>query len=125
MHAVLTQRRLAEAAASLSLSFRRGLVLLVGDCDSVGLSRLFGISVLGERGCGCSSSAIDSVSRNVNAPRRCVEAREQAAGKRTEAGRHENREGPCWSYNYLTAAATGGRVRFLIGAASGVNGWED
>jgi len=49
---VLTQRRLAEAAASLSLSFRRGLVLLVGDREPGGLSMLFGIEEVGERGCG-------------------------------------------------------------------------
>jgi len=52
IHAVLTQRRLAEAAASLSLSFRRGLVLLVGDREPGGLSMLFGIEEVGERGCG-------------------------------------------------------------------------
>ncbi len=52
IHAVLTQRRLAEAAASLSLSFRRGLVLLVGDREPGGLSMLFGIGEVGERGCG-------------------------------------------------------------------------
>jgi len=69
IQAVLTQRRLAEAAASLSLSFRRGLVLLVGDREPGGLSIVLGMEDVGERGCSWSSSAIESVGRISKAPR--------------------------------------------------------
>ena len=61
MHAVLTHRRLAEAADSLSRSFRPGLGVLEGDRDSTELSMLSGMEGAETGSCGCSPSAIGSV----------------------------------------------------------------